>query len=161
MSVRPISMKSGSNQDSSAKNKLYSAQMDKTQAFELENALTVRENEEISVSCVVESSKPAADIKFSITSPSQQNNNDDAQLFPFGGNSIASSIVSSNINTIKNPDKTYKTIYTARLKANLEDHGKLVSCKAENGFGQKWENKKPLNIKCIYFYLKKKFLIFI
>lgn len=44
------------------------------------------------------------------------------------------SLVSSNTNLIRNSDKTFKTIYSARLKANLNDHGKTIACNAENDF---------------------------
>ena len=154
MSVKPISMKLPSNQES--KVKVFPIP-DKSQPYEPESIIAIKENEEIQISCIVESSKPAADIKFGITNPNSDETSQPSSLFlpslnGLNSPAIASSLVTSSINTIKNSDKTIKTIYVARLKANLEDNGKIVSCKAENGFGQKWENKKTLNIKCSLFF---------
>ena len=124
----------------------------------------------------MESSKPAADIKFSISSnvgggnvivgESISNNNYFLNSLPSsagGGNSLANffstistttlppvqSIISSSTNVAKNNDRTFKTVHSAKLKANLDDHGKVITCKAENGFSnQKWENRKLLNVLC-------------
>lgn len=120
--------------------------MNNNQIELVENTLTVRENEELLFNCVVDSSKPAADIRFSVT-----NILDSAKTSPdpsaYASASSLTSLVSSNTNILKNNDKTFKTIYSARLKANLNDHGKTLTCNAENGFSnQKWENKKTLNV---------------
>jgi len=138
----------------------------------MESSLTVRENEEFFINCNVESSRPAADVTFTIGNlPIDANNagNTNRHLSNVylitaltgsaasasGSSSSTSSlispqsIVSSFTNTIKNNDHTFRTIQTNRLKAHQEDHGKVIACKAENGFSsQKWENKKLLNVLC-------------
>jgi len=155
-------------------NKHLNKYQQQDQAYELtESSLTVRENEEFIINCNVESSKPAADIKFSISSnvgggnvivgESISNNNYFLNSLPSSGNSLANflstittttlppvpSIISSSTNVAKNNDRTFKTVHSAKLKANLDDHGKVITCKAENGFSnQKWENRKLLNVLC-------------
>ena len=141
----------------------------------VDSSLTVRENEEFFINCNVESSRPAADVKFTIGhSPDGGNNivsesiveNHLSSVFVLtaasgAASSLSSSstslisplsIVSSFTNVAKNSDQTFKTVHTTRLKANMEDHGKVIACKAENGFSnQKWENKKLLNVLCNIF----------
>ncbi len=115
----------------------------------VENTLTVRENEEFLFNCVVDSSKPAAEIRFSVMNILDSAKNSQDPLIPLTYASVSSltSLVSSNTNIVKNSDRTFKSIYSARLKANLNDHGKTLTCNAENGFSnQKWENKKTLNV---------------
>lgn len=112
----------------------------------IESTLTVRENEEFLFNCVVDSSKPAADIKFTVLN-NVENQESSSTFASSSAQSLLASLISSNTNIVKNSDKTFKTIYSARLKANLNDHGKTLSCNAENGFSnQKWENKKTLNV---------------
>jgi hypothetical protein len=192
MNLKPISMKPASstlipliqsvslndlsnnnNNNNNPNNRKYSPD----QSYELvENSLTVRENEEFLINCIVESSKPAADVKFMLSDnllasslgdmPPSLNSNQYASyltLSPQANNSssgigssylvstnidpVSSSILSSNTNTVKNIDRTFKTIHSTRLKVSQHDHGKVLSCKAENGFSnQKWENKKLLNV---------------
>lgn len=97
-----------------------------------ESVLKIREHDEVIVTCLVEKSKPPAIINFSL------------------GNEKPMSIVSLNTNTFKNEDKTYKTIYTIKLKANLADQGKLLSCNAHNTISnQKWENRRILDIQYV------------
>jgi hypothetical protein len=135
-----------------------------------ETSITVREHEEFLINCVVENSKPVADIRFSLVASADANGQQTSQLLtlnsndhasyltlpPFtttvrGGGSGSSSIISINTNVVKNVDQTYKTILTARVRPGQEDHGKMLVCKAENGFSsQKWENKKTLNVLCKY-----------
>ena len=111
----------------------------------IDGTLTVRENEEFFINCVVESSKPAASIIFSSNSDSPSTPDSNA----------LSSVLSSNSNVFRNVDHTLKTVFSARLKANLKDHGKVITCKADNGFSnQKWENKKVLNILCKFFFFQ-------
>lgn len=122
----------------------------------VDSTLTVRENEEFLFNCVVDSSKPAAEIKFSVLNLNDNLINLPEQMSPsfassqqssFSAQPLLASLVSSNTNVVKNTDKTFKTVYAARLKANLNDHGKTIACTAENGFSnQKWENKKTLNV---------------
>ena len=114
----------------------------------IDGTLTVRENEEFFINCMVESSKPAASIVFS--SSSSGSNGDS----PASSDANAlTSLLSSNSNVFRNVDNTLKTVFSARLKASLKDHGKVITCKADNGFSnQKWENKKVLNILCKLFF---------
>lgn len=133
------------------------------QSYELvESSLTVRENEEFYINCIVESSKPASDIKFTLNDnsptslmneiPSLNSNQYSSYLTlalttTASPSQLPSSVISSNMNVMKNADRTYKTINSARIKVNQNDHGKVLTCKAENGFSnQKWENKKVLNV---------------
>lgn len=111
----------------------------KKNLFEIsDNILTVKENDEFSIICIVERSKPAAQIVFLIGDTTDQ-------VTSF------TSLLTSNVNIIKNDDKTYKTIYTASLKSHSNDHGKLFACRAENGMSnQKWENRRSFNIMCKY-----------
>jgi hypothetical protein len=107
--------------------------------FELsEKSLTVKENDEILVSCVVERSRPAAKISFFI-------DNDETSLIK----PTTTTRLSSNI--IKNDDKTFKTIYMSNIKVKQKDHGKLISCSAENELSsQKLENQRTINVLCMY-----------
>jgi hypothetical protein len=144
----------------------------------IENSITLRENDEIYINCIVENSKPVADIKFGLLGPSgstsfssNNNNNEILSLNSNNYNSFltlaptshgsgsqfpnlqnmgkSSSILSLNTNVIRTSDFTSKTVLTARLKPTQEDHGKSISCKADNGFSnQKWETKKQLNVLC-------------
>jgi len=143
----------------------------------VESSLSVRENDEFFINCNVESSRPAADVTFTIgnylpVNASSKNNHHLSSVYlisaltPGGSSSSSSgggnngaasssslitplSIVSSFTNTIRNADQTFRTVQTTRIKANQEDHGKVIACKAENGFSsQKWENKKLLNVLC-------------
>ena len=123
--------------------------MNNNQIELIENTLTVRENEELLFNCVVDSSKPAADIRFSVMNivDSTKNSPDPLMTLTYASTSSLTSLVSSNTNIVKNSDRTFKSTFSARLKANLNDHGKTLTCNAENGFSnQKWENKKTLNV---------------
>ncbi|CAF0732571.1 unnamed protein product [Brachionus calyciflorus] len=128
--------------------------------FELvENTISLKENDELVLQCIVESSKPAADIKFTIKTETNQNHRDEMPslnnnhfssfltLPPLTQPPKLASLQSEETNIIKNSDSTFKTIHTVRLKANRLDHSKTISCFAENGFSnQKWETKKSLSI---------------
>jgi hypothetical protein len=188
MNIKPISMKLTKPDFSSTNEFLSDSTEYNAQQFDLiDDTLTVRENEEFFINCVVDSSKPAAQIVFSTASSNDNNNNniiamqnvssnDHLSSKSFSGLSSSSSssssslssllerslkastkslasLVSTNSNVFKNNDRTFKTVYSARLKANLKDHGKVITCKADNGFSnQKWENKKVLNVLCRKFY---------
>ena len=147
----------------------------------VDSSLTVRQNEEFFITCTVDSSRPAADIRFVMLDASESSGNSEDSpsghpiqslnsnsqlgyltLSPnaFNGETISStaqppqhsSIVESSSNVVGNADKTFKTVHTARLKVGRDDHGKMITCKAENGFSnQKWENKKLLNILCKHY----------
>ncbi len=136
----------------------------------IESSLTVRENEEFLISCVVENSKPVADVRFVMSSSSSSlsandapasqlltlNNNDQSSYLTLPPLSLTTkiqhdspSIVSVNTNVVRNVDQTYKTVLTVRIRPTQDDHGKTIACKADNGFSnQKWENKKVLNVLC-------------
>lgn len=122
----------------------------------IDNTVVVKENEELSVNCVVDRSKPAAKINFSTMLVNEKNTTQLAdtsttlnKLKSATSLSKLDSLVSSSSNFIQNNDLTYKTVFTARLKASPKDHGKVITCKADNGFSnQKWENKKILNVLC-------------
>ncbi len=124
----------------------------------IDSTLTVRENDELSLNCVVDSSRPAAQIKFSTNSVSS---NGELSTTVASGSpktlrkiqsvvtelSSLESLISQKTNILQNSDRTYRTEFSAKLKANSNDHGKIINCKADNGFSnQKWENKKVLNI---------------
>ncbi len=158
MNLKPISMKPPLGFAST--NEFLSENSEqKNEQFDLiDGTLTVRENEEFFINCVVDSSKPAADITFNAAAVSPNEN----KLIDFFSTSTLTSLlkrssslaslISHNTNVFKNNDRTLKTVYSARLKANLKDHGKVITCKADNGFSnQKWENKKVLNILCTFF----------
>jgi hypothetical protein len=119
----------------------------------MDNSITVRENEEFFINCVVDSSKPAADIKFSMSRNVGASTEDNKISRNFNSTEkffrSASSIISTDMNIIRNSDRTFKTVHNTRLKVTQDDHGKVITCKAENGYSnQKWENKKLLNVLC-------------
>ena len=123
----------------------------------IDSTVTIKEGEFMDLSCVVDSSKPAAVIEF-ITSDTNES------LDKSSASSVTSkleSLISSDTDVAKNKDRTYKTEFSAKLRANAKDHGKILTCKADNGFSnQKWESKKVLNILCKLrriFYLNSKF----
>ncbi len=125
----------------------------------IDSTLTVRENDELSLNCVVDSSRPSATIRFSTNSASSTS---DLITSTASGSSAKSlhivqperaqlasleSLISQKTNIIQNSDRTYRSEFSARLRASANDHGKIITCKADNGFSnQKWENKKVLNI---------------
>jgi hypothetical protein len=188
MSLKPISMRTTlpplilfNNQNNKQKD-------NQNQPYELiETSITVRENEEFFINCAVESSKPAADIYFSMSngaggnqiagasgiitfnslSELKDNEEDDENGYSPALTSLYSglsqqttttrqpnSLISSSSNVAKNSDRTFKTVHTSHLKVSSDDHGKVITCKAENGFSnQKWENKKLLNVLCNYYFL--------
>jgi hypothetical protein len=172
MNLKPILMKPQSLLQDALNKKLLSDShhQEHNDQYEIvESSLTVRENEEFFINCNVESSRPAADVTFTIGNylPVNASNNNHHLSSVYlisalnsgggSGNGAASSsslitplsIVSSFTNTIRNADQTFRTVQTTRIKANQEDHGKVIACKAENGFSsQKWENKKLLNVLC-------------
>lgn len=129
----------------------------------IENSLTVKEGDEFTTMCIIENSKPAAEIKFLIQNKNANvfendilslNKNDFISyltLSPYTHTPKLYSLISQESNYSKNNDHTFKTIHTARLKANREDDKKLFGCQAENGFSnQKWEVKKTLNVLCMH-----------
>ena len=135
------------------------------QSYELvDSTLTVRENEEFSINCVVESSRPVAEIRFSVANQEPQESSSSngvagkSPLYSIITSSaatsttlppFASSILSSNMNIAKNLDRTFKTSLTSRLRASSDDHGKAITCKADNGLSHhKWESRKVLNVLC-------------
>jgi len=108
------------------------AQVKGNKATGSDNVLTVKQNDELVVNCIVERSKPAAKIDFLIGEQDSKG--------------LASLVLTSS-NVLKNSDKSFKTVYTAKLKAHVDDQGKAIMCRAENGVSnQKWENRKILNI---------------
>lgn len=130
----------------------------------IENSLTVKEGDEITITCIVENSKPAAEIIFFIKNKNigvtkndilSLNNNDFISyltLSPYTHAPKIYSLISQESNYSKNNDHTFKTIHSVRLKANREDDKKSFGCRAENGFSnQKWEIKKTLNVICMHF----------
>ena len=139
----------------------------------IENSITVRENDEFLISCVVDNSKPVADVRFSLLHQINNSERNHQEILSLNHNNHISSyltlsphtsstpapfeaypnqdpsILSINTNVMKNNDQTFKTILTAKIRPSQEDHGKVIACKAENGFSnQKWENKKLLNVLC-------------
>jgi hypothetical protein len=109
-----------------------------------DNVLTVMENDEFSVDCVVEQSRPAAQIQLTIKT-------DDTNGLASVKSEGAASLISTTNNVVLNADRTFKTVTVARLKAHVDDHRKILACKAENGLAnQKWENRRMLNILCEY-----------
>ncbi|RNA23809.1 hypothetical protein BpHYR1_036191 [Brachionus plicatilis] len=125
----------------------------------IENLLTVREGNQFSLTCIVDSSKPAADIQFLIKNKNtgalkneilSLNNNHFSSYLTLSPSTQApklSSLINEESNYSRNNDHTFKTVHLAHLKANREDNGKTFACVAENGFSnQKWEIKKTLNV---------------
>jgi hypothetical protein len=124
--------------------------------FEMtEKVLTAKENEELLITCVVEKSKPAADIGLFIYDDDQIENtgaivtqSDASELSHLQSTKVLSN---TNTNVVKNDDNTFKTIFTSNFKVTPDDHGKMMTCNAENGLSnQKWENRRILNVLCEY-----------
>lgn len=137
------------------------------QAIELiENSLTVKEGDEFSIMCIVDSSKPAAEIKFltgkendgksknEILSLNYNHHFSYLTLPPPAQKLKLSSLISENSNYSKNNDYTFKTIHKAMMKANRDDNGRTLICIAENGFSkQNREIKKTLNVLCKFYLI--------
>lgn len=160
-----------------------SSQLNNPSGYELlDTSITVRQNEEFIIVCTVESSRPAAEIRFSLLDSSTPDDPPSINsLHSLNSNTMQSyltlspnvfgtpapplaplmltstqpaSVIDSTSLVTANADKTLKTVHTARLRVTRADHNKVISCKAENGFSnQKWENKKLLNVLCKNFCL--------
>lgn len=104
----------------------------------VDSSLTVRQNEEFLIICTVESSKPAAEIKFSMAEnfePVQSLNSNNGLTYltlspglvpTLVGSMLAPSVLESSSSVMRNGDKTMRTIHTARIKVNRDDHGKMI-----------------------------------
>ena len=171
MTLKPITMKPQSLLQEALSKKKPQQDTQNEQYELIESSLTVRENEEFFMNCNVESSRPAAEVKFTIGNLPDHGsnivsdtiiNNHLSSIYVLSGSAMSASslisprsVVSSFTNIIKNNDQTFKTVHTSRIKVNQEDHGKVIACKAENGFSsQKWENKKLLNVLCKKYFFK-------
>lgn len=188
MTLKPISMHKSPLLPSSPlrmfnldKSQLTDSSQQQSTGYELlDSSLTVRQNEEFLIMCTVESSRPAAEIRFDVVnSDGGDETNIDSVMHSLNSNSAQSyltlspaglafgaaqtpllsldarspSVIESSSTVTSNSDNTFKTVHTARLKVSREDHGKKITCKAENGFSnQKWENKKLLNVLCEFLF---------
>ena len=122
--------------------------------FEMtEKVLTAKENEELLITCVVEKSKPAADIGLFIIDDDKIENtgvivSQSELLVQHDSTKVLSN---TNTNVIRNDDNTFKTVFTSNFKVTPDDHGKMMTCNAENSLSnQKWENRRILNVLCEY-----------
>lgn len=141
MSIKPLNRQQSS--DLVARNSIFEM---------TEKVLTTKENDELLVTCVVEKSKPAAEIGLLVIEDYKIENAGEL-------NASTLKLVSSNTDVTKNDDQTFKTLFTSNLKVTPDDHGKMITCNADNGYSnQKWENRRVLNVLCMS-YMHVKFSI--
>lgn len=106
------------------------------------SAISIKENDELTVNCVVNSSKPAANLSIWLWKKSIRRSLDEDE-------SKKLEIIDSHSN--KNKDLTLKSYASAKLVVNRNDHNKFVVCMAENVvLNEKWESKRALNVLCNY-----------
>lgn len=123
------------------------------------NTVTIKENEELSVACMVNSSKPAANITIWVLKRpytgyhrnkrdlSILNVNSEDDYITGGNNEDVRKLELAERNVVKNRDLTLRTSVSSRLIVNRMDNHKLITCVAENSvLNEKWETKRVLNV---------------
>ena len=133
------------------------------------NTISIRENDELVISCNVNSSKPAANLSLWVLKRpltnyhklTRRNSILDNQLDNIKFDDEYSSREAASLNDdirkldildkniAKNRDLTLRTSVTSKLVVNRHDNHKLVACIGENTvLNEKWETKKILNVLC-------------
>lgn len=128
------------------------------------NTVSIKENDELVITCIVNSSKPAANLSIWILKRKNGKNqfHDDENL-KSNNNEVDSpnddyfdvndskqlDIIDSYV--VNNKDLTLKTVSTSKLIISRNDNHRLISCVAENtNLNEKWESKRVLNVLCSY-----------
>ncbi|CAF0762611.1 unnamed protein product [Brachionus calyciflorus] len=118
------------------------------QNYGTSNTVSIRENDEFSITCSVESSKPAANLSIWLL---KNSNHQQFETFK-NENFIVDSVDSKKLeiyetHVSKNSDLTLKTISSSKYIPSRYDNRKHIACIAENnGLNEKWESKKILNV---------------
>jgi hypothetical protein len=144
------------------------------------NTISIRENDELVISCSVNSSKPAANMTMWVLKRPISNyhqlsrrfvlNNNDLDPNSIDNNNLdsphqAASYLDDDVRRLEisdrsvnqNRDFTLKTSVTTKFVVNRLDNHKLVACLAENNvLNDKWETKRTLNVLCKYLKALKK-----
>lgn len=115
------------------------------------NTVSIRENDELVITCTVNSSKPAANISIWIWKRSSRRSLDTNLITHDedyeSNDSRKLDIIDSYV--IKNKDFTLKTVASAKITPTRYDNHKIIACIAENsGLNEKWESKRILNVLC-------------
>ena len=107
---------------------------------DLVESVFVRENEELLVDCVVESSRPEADVHFSFKSEAS------GKIDNATTTSLSPRVIKQ---VTQNQDQTFKTVLNVNFRTQHTDHGKVLSCEAQNSIlNQRIQRKKLLNVLC-------------
>ncbi len=113
--------------------------------------VSVKENDELIINCIVNSSKPSANISVWILNRqnrrSMKNAANNKRGYDNNGEARMINVVDSH--TYKNKDLTLKSVAVAKYVVSRNDNHKLISCVAENTvLNEKWETKRILNVLC-------------
>lgn len=121
------------------------------------NTVSIRESDELLITCTVNSSKPAAVLSLWVMQrPSKRRRSSSSSRFGHGPGDefdldsdarrldIIDSYVTKNAG-----DMTLKTVSTSKFVVSRNDNHRLVTCVAENpSLNEKWETKRILNVLC-------------
>lgn len=137
-------------------------------SFDSGSTISIKENDELMITCSVNSSKPAANISIWVVRDSFTKKRSvlpsNYPLNRFVDEDYESKRLDIiDTHSVKNNDFTLKTIATAKLTVKRFDNHKMISCIAENPvLNEKWETKRTLNVlcKCILMLQLLKFTIF-
>ena len=116
------------------------------------STVSIKENDELIINCLVNSSKPAANVSIWILNrQNRRSMKSSLRGLVNDGESKPLNIVDSH--TYKNRDMTLKTVSVSKYVVARNDNHKLVACVAENSvLNEKWETKRILNVLCKLYY---------
>ena len=104
----------------------------------LTSSISIKENDELTVNCTVNSSKPAANVSLWLVPNHRSTNEDETRKLEI-----------YEFQTYKNKDLTLKSVAMAKFQVSRADNQKSVTCIAENtALDEKWESKRILNVLC-------------
>lgn len=136
------------------------------------NTVSIRESDELLITCTVNSSKPAAALSIWVhkrptkrrrslrsSSSSERFNSLLSEQFPnrFSGNDESEDQEPADSRRLdpidshitKNNDLTLKAVLTSKFVVSRTDNHRFVACVGENpGLNEKWETKRILNVLC-------------
>jgi hypothetical protein len=114
--------------------------------------VSVKENDELIINCIVNSSKPSANISIWILNRQNRRsmkNTANNNKRDYDNNAEAKMINVIDSHTYKNKDLTMKSVAVAKYVVSRNDNHKLIACVAENAvLNEKWETKRILNVLC-------------
>jgi hypothetical protein len=109
-------------------------------ANSLTSSISIKENDELTLNCTVNSSKPAANISIWIMPNHRASNDEETRKLDI-----------YDFHTYKNKDLTLKSVAISKFIVNRLDNHKSVTCVAENiALDEKWESKRTLNVLCMF-----------